>query len=444
MNLLLRDYFRRWWWVILLTALGQMMLMEPSAKAQRMAPLLALFAGVIPLMWDVSRGHMRVLMQLPMRREKLATNYWLLVVVFPALVTFVASLAGQSAYAFSRPRAFADPMSSVINGLSAILICGTMLAAFSGKPTVGGGMKERLRTGLQVLIILFSVGGMIMMFQSWSSVKTTVAMVGFASFATWTGWRNRGHMIGGSAQSSRAYLEHLGTLTPRTHPRAPVGAGGWSYLIRTTAHAYAYMAALMFVMTGVLAYLFSVVGKAVNIFQLGQDPVEQFFSADSPFMLGVWMVLTAVSMRTVVQPRVWRMLPIRPGVLTGILMVTPLLLSFITMWLFFGFTWMVSDTHPEPAWSRSVQLALFFVVSVPVILRWGMSVASLGTLSAVFMLSAIIIPVMKGTIFPYLAAPALVVVLPWCYWLTHRLLTRSSAPYRSQPARFPMMSGQVQ
>lgn len=440
MSWVLKDFLRRWWWAIGLTVVGQMALAEPSSGSQRMAPLLALFAGHIPLMFDTSRGYMRVLVQLPMRRQELAAKCWLLIVVFPAVLTFVASLTIQTLSAFFQSKAFAGPLSPVVHGLSAFLICGTMFAAFSGKTSNQGEHTSRLLTGLNTLILLFTIGSPFMLMRSESNENWMIVMAGFASMATWIGWRNREFLIAGSAQPQTAYLNHLATLVPRTQPRAPVGAGGWSYLIRSTAHAYANCVVMMFVMMIVLAYLFSFIGKAVKVFQLGENPVEQFLSAENGYTLGVWLVAMAVSLRTVVQPRVWRMLPVRTGVLTGMMMGLPLLFSFITMWLFFGVNWLVTDAvNLEPSWSRAAQFALFFIITVPVVLRWGMTTGALVTLTFVFMIFAAIAASMPQSALSQVSALALIVVTPVCSWLTHRLLTRSSAPYRSVSFRFSFM-----
>ena len=111
MNRVLRDYFRRWWWMIALAAGGQMLLMGAPASGQRLAPLFSLFIGIIPVIFfDFSRGIMRALVQLPIRREEMASKLWLVTVVFPAVVTIVVSLAGPVVYRFLPPNASFNPM----------------------------------------------------------------------------------------------------------------------------------------------------------------------------------------------------------------------------------------------------------------------------------------------------------------------------------------------
>ena len=72
-------------------------------------------------------------------------------------------------------------------------------------------------------------------------------------------------------------------------------------------------------------------------------------------------------------------------------------------------------------------------MGIPVILRWGMSAVSITLLVAGYM-------IFVGVTSEYpnlIPVPALVPAAMVSYWLIHRLLTRSSAPYRSAPAWMP-------
>ena len=109
MKWVLKDYLRRWWWVLGGTVCGQMALMEPSIKAQRMAPLLSLFVGVIPLLIDLSRGYMRTLSLLPIRRQEIATKFWLISVAVPAALTIGVSFAGQTGFAYFQQKTLLNP-----------------------------------------------------------------------------------------------------------------------------------------------------------------------------------------------------------------------------------------------------------------------------------------------------------------------------------------------
>ncbi len=442
MKWVLKDYLRRWWWVLGGTVCGQMALMEPSIKAQRMAPLLSLFVGVIPLLIDLSRGYMRTLSLLPIRRQEIATKFWLISVAVPAALTIGVSFAGQTGFAYFQQKTLLNPGLVALHGLTAFLFCGTMFAAFAGRPSSTPEKTAAISAGFYILAVFFSIGGLLYLIMSnpWSGIDWKgVVLAGFALLTTWYGWCNRENLVCQNAQPPMAALAAL-QLLPRVEKRSPKGSGGWIFLIQNTAHIYAnFMVMMIIVMCGI-GYLFSAL-ELSSIFK-GATYSENFQSDDNPFTLGIWLCALGISLRPVLQPRLFRMLPIRPGALAGVIVGLPLLISFITMWVLYVVAWVLTD-NPQPAWNRTAQMAILFIVAGPVLLRWGMSNGSLAVVTMIFVILLGLTQNMRSIAPAAFCVWALIVAVPLCYWCMYRLLTRSSVPYRGQLFRLPGMRPRV-
>ncbi|MGB0581082.1 MAG: hypothetical protein ACPGVU_15400 [Limisphaerales bacterium] len=130
----LKDYLRRWWWMIVIVAIAQGAMME-SAKTQRMAPILSLFAGVIPWLVDSFRGYMRPVLQMPIGRPELAMRIWQMAVFLPGLLTFLVVLVAHVIFGTPRSPIFPDWTAPVFCGVVALATNGVMFATFSGAPT---------------------------------------------------------------------------------------------------------------------------------------------------------------------------------------------------------------------------------------------------------------------------------------------------------------------
>lgn len=248
---------------------------------------------------------------------------------------------------------------------------------------------------------------------------------GAASLSTWIGWRNRDNLVSGAGQRPMAQLADQTAVVPRTNPRAPAGNGGWHYLFWNTAQMYAIWALIFSAMMWMFGYLFTAMSS------LGTKPVVgNFFSIHNPGAIVMWLMIVAISLRPVFQPRLLRMLPIRPAMLAALMLGLPMLASIVTMGLAFGvISLFSSEPNVELLWNRASQLIIFFVVGIPVILRWRMSMVSLTLLLMSFMIF-----VGVTSEFRYLLpVPILLPAALASYWLIHRLLTRSSAPYKAPP-----------
>jgi hypothetical protein len=447
MKWVLRDYLRRWWWVIALTILGQMALMEPSTKAQRMAPLLSLFVGVIPILMDLSRGFMRTISLLPIRRREIATKFWLMSVAIPAGITIGISLVGPAGFAYFQQKIFLNPGLVAVHGLTAFLFCGTMFAAFAGRPAPTPGKAAAINAGCYILAVLFSIGGLLYLIMSnpWRGVDSSGnswagidwkegLLAGFALLTTWYGWCSRENLVRQNSQPTAAHLAALQPLLPRVEKRAPKGRGGWIFLLQNTARAYAIITVLMVILMGVCSFAFSFLDTA-TLFR-NTTHAEGFQGNDNPFTLGIWLCTIGFSLLPALQPRLLRMLPIRPGIVAGLTVGLPLLISFITMWVLYCVAWIATD-DPQPAWNRATRMAVFFVVAGPVILRWGTSRVTVIAMAVLFLLLLGITSNSRSVFVTGFCSWALIAAVPLCYCFTYRLLTRSSVPYRRQLFRLP-------
>lgn len=424
MSPFLKDYLRRWWWMIVIVALGQFAMMD-SSRAQRMAPVLSLFAGVIPLLIDGARGFMRPVLQMPIGRPELAIRIWQLVVALPGVLTLVVVLAGHLIFGTPRSPIFPDWTAPFFCGFMALVTNGVMFATFSGMRPGRPKAAQQALVFFHMAVVFTCVLGPILSVHLLEDPLWLVLTYGVAAVSTWVGWRHRETMVSGSGQRPLAQLADQTAAIPRTHPCAPKGHGGWEYLFRNTAKMYAIWAVILGIMMWLYGYVLSAMASG-----LGRPMQSNFFSAENPGAIVMWLMVVAVAMRPVFQPRVLRMLPIRPAVMAALMLGMPLLASFVTMGLYSGVTWLFSANPSfDLVWNRTSQLLVFFLVGIPVILRWGMSMASLAIFFASFM-------VFVGLSSQYQnLVPAIALLPSACvsYWMIHRLLTRSSAPYRSRP-----------
>jgi hypothetical protein len=446
MKWVLKDYLRRWWWVIAMAVVGQVALMEPSIKAQRMAPLLSLFVGVIPILMDLSRGYMRTLSLLPIRRQEIATKFWLIAVAIPAGITIGISLVGQAGLAYFQQRTPLNPGLVAVHGLTAFLFCGTMFAAFAGRRSTTPGKTAAINAGFYILAVFFSIGGLLYLIMSnpWRGIDSGGnswggidwkggVLAGFAMLTTWYGWCSRENLVSQNSQSTTAHLAAL-QLLPRVEKRSPQGSGGWIFLIQNTARAYAIITVMMVMLMGGCSFVFSFLDTSTLFKNVTHS--EGFQGNDNPFTLGIWLCTIGFSLLPALQPRLFRMLPIRPGIMAGLTVGLPLLISFITMWVLYCVAWIVTD-DPQPAWNRATRMAILFVVAGPVILRWGMSRVTVVAMAVMFLLLLGVTSKSQSVAVTGFGSWALILAVPLCYWFTYRLLTRSSVPYRGQLFRLP-------
>ena len=429
MNPLLQDYFRRWWWILVFVAVGQMAMMEPSAKTQRMAPVLSLFAGLIPLIFDGCRGFMRPVLQMPIGRPELAVRIWQLGVIIPGALTFVVVMTGQLIFGSPRSPIIPGWATPFACGFMALVTNGAMFATFSGMTPGRPKAPQQALVLFNLFIVFACVLGPIISKRLMEDPFWIVLTYGLAALCSWIGWHNREQMVCGSGQRPLAQLADTTAALPRTNPRAPGGSGGLPYLFANTAQMYAAWAVIL----GVMMWLFGFILTAMTN-GLSKPIKGNFFSIENPGAIIMWLMVMAISMRPVFQPRVLRMLPIRPAVMAALMLGLPLLTGLVTMGAYSGVIWLATDNPRfELIWNRTTQIIIFFLVGIPVILRWGMSMIALTIFVSVFMFFVAITAKSPDLIPAYALLPAALA----SYWQIHRLLTRSSAAYRPRPSSLP-------
>lgn len=447
MNRVLTNYFRRWWWVFALVILFQMLMVGTSIQQKgNLSPFfLPVFGGVFLLMMDVQRGFMRTIVCLPVARREMANKWWLITVALPPLATMAVLLAGQILYSFFTPKISFDALWLLQHGIISFLITGTMFFAFAGlTPGWSGSWPERLKSMFFGALWGISCGGSVLFAMSISGWTEKNEMSGVllliaTSVMTFLGWKDREALIIRKARTLREQISGAKAATTRAEYRAPDGFGGFRFLLVNTARSYAFFALLMIV--GMTLFL--------TLMMAGREPLiasassQQLLSGRSPETLGLWLAVNSVSLAPVLQIRVLRMLPIKAFNLAGLFIGLPLVLSFLTTGILFAIGQLSAQPDVQPAWDQAIQTALLFVFAVPLILRLGLSPATYAIVFGIFMGSTVAGLPFQKHLPENLSAILLIVTVPLSFWITYRLVRKSSAPYHGPLLRLPGWQGQT-
>ena len=243
MNLILRDYLRRWWWVWALgLPVNAAMLVSECVAHQRgnytsFFPL-GLFLGSILLAMDLQRGGTRVLLSLPVTVGQLARIWWLEAVALPA----VAILLVNTAVFLVLIRVCG--MTGILpvyfkHTLTDVLMLGVMFFTLTGLPAgqLGESWAERARATFFSLLWGVSFGGWYFFARLFDYTTPTgrIAMVIAGVLGVW-GWARAELLVqvraGVRLLAPNLYLP--GSSQPARPSRCAEGAGGFGYLVRRT------------------------------------------------------------------------------------------------------------------------------------------------------------------------------------------------------------------
>lgn len=441
MRAVLVSFYRRWWWVFALVAIFQMLMVGATLSGRRTIALFyPVFCGSFLLLMDAQRGMIRALAPLPIGRAEMAGRFWLATVPFPALVTVLLLGLGQFGYSLFTPKALPGVSWLLFNGVISFLICGTMFYAFTGLANgPGSGSAGQLRSAYYGLIWGVSCGGSVILSMTLKRDEIMAGMTGgillvLTLLATWLGWREREAMIGHKGGAAGVGKGTTGKLSAETS-KCPRGFGGLPFLLANMVRSYAFFAAIMlgglFVFGGIM-----LLNKApMHPFDVG----KHLLAGQNPGAVGIWLAINAVALAPAAQIRALRTLPLRPLTITALLSGLPLIASCMTGLLMFGLATLSSAPAPVlGGLNCAAQSALLFSLGVPVLLRWGFSPVTFGALFALLPILVLLSLPGLGWVSREVFLPlAVLITVPVCAVITHRLVLRGSAPYRGDLLHMP-------
>jgi len=441
MNLVLANYFRRWWWVLALAVAFQMLLVGSSFAGRKTNVMfLPMFAGPFLLLMDTQRGLIRALTPLPVARAEMGRKFWLATVLLPAIATVVVLLAGQLLYSLFTPKAFIDLGWLGLHGCLAFLMCGSMFYAFTGMAT-GPAAASAGAVRSQFFGALWGVtaGGSVIFTMSVTLDALVNGLTGkillpLTIIATWLGWQERERMIAFKAGvfAGRDIAPASPALVPVYGPR---GFGGIPFLVANMARSYVFFA--MLIVGGLFAF-----GCIMYFNQAPMHPLDvgqHLLAGYNPGTVGIWLAINAVSLGPVFMIRALRTLPLKSTSITALLIGLPVIVSIVTGTLMYGLaSFTTNDGLIASAAHRSAQSVLLLTIAVPMLLRWGVSPITFGAIIGVIPLAVVLsLPKLGWYSSDYFLPVALLIVVPLCTWITHRLVLCGSAPYRGELMSMP-------
>ena len=241
MNLILRDYVRRWWWVWALgLPVNAAMLVSECVAHQRgndttFFPL-GIFLGSILLAMDLQRGSTRVYLSLPVTIRQLARIWWLEAVALPAVAILLVNTAvfGLLIWRLGMTGILAV---YVKHTLTDVLMLGVMFFALTGLPAgqLGESWAERARATFFSLLWGLAFGGWYFFARlfDFTTPSGRIAMVIAGVLGVW-GWA-RAEMLVQIRAGVRLLAPNLYLPSQKARAsRCAEGAGGFGYLVRRT------------------------------------------------------------------------------------------------------------------------------------------------------------------------------------------------------------------
>lgn len=153
-----------------------------------------------------------------------------------------------------------------------------------------------------------------------------------------------------------------------------------------------------------------------------------------------WLLPFLSALSPMFQLRLLRTLPFRTGQIAALVLGAPIILSvFVWLALVMAGFLLFGETSPARLAMNACGVIFVFMVAIPMALRWGLGMGSCAGMLGVVM-AVIIVPEALGAYLSLgIVALATAMAIAGSWFLSYRLLSRSSAPYRGEIIRFPGM-----
>ena len=325
MKRLILDYFRRKIWILAVGVALELLigwLIVAAGRAFSGTDIgfqlqMALFIGVMPLLFDLQRGVARTVASLPLTAAQIGRAWWLATVGIPGIAISALLFLGAGAFHFLHPHtAFPTGHLAMISVFTLLWLGAGFTTIFGIAGGCYGSLWYRVRNVFFAILwgILCGFGLILFRDLSTNSVEALI-LLGFGTVMTVVGWLCAGRFVLGRA-SFRPASMHL--KNPRGRHRAPVGYGGLPLLISTT-----FVRCLLMVLgvVAAIALMMAMDGGTKSWHQLGAPMALVGSSFPAWFIIIFFQVLPAA----LLQIRLLRTLPITATKLAAVLIAIAIL-----------------------------------------------------------------------------------------------------------------------
>lgn len=445
MKNILLDHFRRWWWVwgigiiaVIGMAIGACM-PENAVRRQSLFPVI-LFLGPFLLSFDLSRGHARALLSMPVTVRETARTWWLATVAIPSLVLAILTGLVYALIEVMHPGSvsYLTPLNYWL--LNSLLL-GVMFFALTGLPSRQGGTGGLNQIRAYIFGGLWGIlfGGWYL-FNNFVSIEKAsgLGVCALAGILTVIGWFRAETMV-----MERAGLQGLAATSPATAKpwRGREGYGGLRYLLGAVFQRFVLIGLWMFLMCSIFFWL---MGLAT---ELHAGSHADSFSFVGLFSFQLLWIMSFQILPVVFHLRVLRTLPVSATQLASLLVFTPGITMLIVVYVA---NFLLSTAYGSPWFSPMDFFARGYLVQVALaccvipFLTWrGMD--RIGLLIVLFVVMAGMGGAMAfekefSSLVVNMAAP---ILMFGAFLATKYLLERNSRVYRPRNNQTPGWSWSV-
>jgi hypothetical protein len=438
MKRIIFDHFRRWWWVLALCGLIQVMLgwwiaEHPEIEFEFWVFLVALWVGALLLNFDLQRGAARTIASLPLSARQIGRSWWVATIPIPAIVLAVALFLGAGMFHGFHPNTILPAGRLTLASLFVLPWLGITFTSSYGmtNDAIFGNWRARTSsTFFSLLSTAMLFGDMLTLQNSTKQPVKLAIYFGVGAFLIGAGWFRAERFVLDRASFRLSAL--TGNKSKGQH-QVPTSFGGIRFALQ---NSFFRVWGIGIVMIAVLNIVLVFEKHSFDWHHLTKPLVN------GGFFFPLFFVFYMQSGSLFTNFRYLRTLPLSTGRLVGFIF-SEAILPLLTLCLAItALNWFETGSAECLSWVKveimaAASVSVFIGVSI-----WNTTASFVkGLLLAVLILSTIVPVVYEMTwgmntnngLPIWFVAVFTVGLFVLSHWATSRIVSRSSAPYRSRP-----------